>query len=129
MPMGWNPKWGSELSRPITVDNGIKLHTLRDARQFILALPRIRHSRPWEIAAERLVAAAESGSADALAMATRAVEYALRYDQPPGLDRSAAQDAVEQRKVTSNRTPTFDKSLPNQDGPGLARSGKLKTDR
>jgi hypothetical protein len=83
MPIGWKPKWGSKLSRPITLDNGIKLHTLRDARQFILALPRTRHSRQWEIAAERLVAAAESGSADALAMATRALEYALRYDRFP----------------------------------------------
>ena len=77
MRMGWRPKWGSKLSRPITLDNGIKLHTLRDARRFILALPRTRHSRQWEIAAERLVAAAESGSADALALATRAFEHAL----------------------------------------------------
>ena len=128
MPMGWKPRWGSKLSRPIKVDNGIKLRTLRDARQFILTLPRLRHSRQWEIAAERLVAAAESGSADALGVATRALEYALHYDRLPELDPSGAREAVEQRKVTPNGTPAFDKSLPNQDGPGLERSGRLKND-
>jgi hypothetical protein len=78
MPIGWKPKWESKLSRPIMLENGIKLHTLRDARRFILALPRTRHNPLWEIAAARLVAAAESGSADALALATQALELALR---------------------------------------------------
>jgi hypothetical protein len=78
MPIGWKPKWGSKLSRPITLENGIKLRTLRDARRFILRLPRTRHSPQWEIAAMQLVAAAQSGSPDALASATHALELAVR---------------------------------------------------
>jgi hypothetical protein len=80
MPLGWKPQWGNKLSRPITLRNGTKLHTLRDARTFILELPRTRHSPQWEIAATRLVAAAENGSALAIATATRAFELALEYD-------------------------------------------------
>jgi hypothetical protein len=80
MPLGWKPQWGNKLSRPITLRNGTTLHTLRDARALIVALPRTRHSPQWEIAATRLVAAAENGSALTIATATRALELALEYD-------------------------------------------------
>jgi hypothetical protein len=80
MPIGWKPKWGSKLSRPITVPDGKKLHTLRDARTFIISMPRTRHSTQWETALTRLVAAAESGSAAKIEQATRAVWLALDYE-------------------------------------------------
>lgn len=80
MPLGWKPQWGSKLSRPIALRNGTKLLTLGDARTFIVALPTTRHSPQWEIAATRLVAAAESGGVLAIATATRSLELALEYD-------------------------------------------------
>jgi hypothetical protein len=75
-----NLKWANKLSRPIALRNGSRLHTLRDARMFVLELPRRRHSAQWETATARLVAAAESGNPDDIVLATWAVEIALRGD-------------------------------------------------
>jgi hypothetical protein len=80
MAIGWKPQWGNKLSRPIALRNGTNLHTLRDARTLIVALAGRRHSLHWEIAATRLVVAAETGSVLAIATATRALELALKYD-------------------------------------------------
>jgi hypothetical protein len=53
-------RWQSKLSRKITTRDGTVLHTLSDARTFILKLPeRDQHSNSWQFATGRLIEAAE----------------------------------------------------------------------
>ena len=58
--------WSRAFHVPITTPNGLMLRTLRDAGEYIRALPRAKHKQPeWQIAAEMLLEAVEgSGPAD-----------------------------------------------------------------
>ena len=56
--------WSRAFHMPIPLPDGRMLRTLRDAGEYIRALPRAKYKQPeWEIAAETLLAAVEgSGS-------------------------------------------------------------------
>jgi len=52
--------WSRAFHVPITTPDGLMLRTLRDAGEYIQALPRAKLKKPeWEIAAETLLAAVE----------------------------------------------------------------------
>jgi hypothetical protein len=52
--------WSRAFHVPITTPDGLTLRTLRDAGQYIQALPRSKHKQPeWELAVEMLLAAVE----------------------------------------------------------------------
>src|SRR2546426_4385865 len=80
MPRARKDGWADKLSRAIVLREGTKLVTLHEARAFIIALPENRHSAQWDAAIARLMAAAESGSADDIGRATRASELAFLYE-------------------------------------------------
>lgn len=72
-----NPKdrWSRKLTRTITDRAGTKLHTFREARDYILDLPEGRQSYPsWQHAAHLLM---ESDDATAI---TDQIERALFLD-------------------------------------------------
>ena len=48
--------WSRAFRVPITTFDGLMLRTLRDAGEYIQALPRAKHKQPeWQIAAEMLL--------------------------------------------------------------------------
>jgi hypothetical protein len=48
--------WSRAFHVPITTPDGLMLRTLRDAGEYIQALPRAKHKQPeWQIAAEMLL--------------------------------------------------------------------------
>ena len=52
--------WSRAFRVPITTFDGLMLRTLRDAGEYIQALPRAKHKRPeWQIAPEMVLAAVE----------------------------------------------------------------------
>jgi hypothetical protein len=52
--------WSRAFHVPITTPDGLMLRTLRDAGEYMQALPRAKLKQPeWEIAAETLLAAVE----------------------------------------------------------------------
>jgi hypothetical protein len=52
--------WSRAFHVPITTPDGLMLRTLRDAGEYIQALPRAKYKQPeWQIAAETLLAAVE----------------------------------------------------------------------
>ena len=52
--------WSRAFHVPITTPDGLMLRTLRDAGDYIQALPGAKHKRPeWQIAAEMVLAAVE----------------------------------------------------------------------
>ena len=52
--------WSRAFHVPITTPDGLMLRTLRDAGEYIQALPRGKYKQPeWQIAAEMLLAAVE----------------------------------------------------------------------
>ena len=52
--------WSRAFHVPITTPDGLMLRTLRDAGEYMQALPRAKLKQPeWEIAAEMLLAAVE----------------------------------------------------------------------
>ena len=52
--------WSRISHVPITTPDGLMLRTLRDAGEYMQALPRAKLKQPeWEIAAEMLLAAVE----------------------------------------------------------------------
>ena len=52
--------WSRAFHVPITTLDGLMLRTLRDAGDYIQALPGAKHKRPeWQIAAEMVLAAVE----------------------------------------------------------------------
>jgi hypothetical protein len=54
--------WSRAFHVPITTPDGLMLRTLRDAGEYMQALPRAKLKQPeWEIAAETLLAAVEGG--------------------------------------------------------------------
>jgi hypothetical protein len=52
--------WSRAFHVPITPPDGLMLRTLRDAGEYMQALPRAKLKRPeWQVAAEMLLAAVE----------------------------------------------------------------------
>jgi hypothetical protein len=52
--------WSRRFEDPITTPDGLVLRTLRDAGEYIQALPRPQHKQPeWHVATEMLLAAVE----------------------------------------------------------------------
>jgi hypothetical protein len=52
--------WSLAFHIPITTPDGLMLRTLRDAGEYIQALPRGKYKQPeWQVAAETLLAAVE----------------------------------------------------------------------
>jgi hypothetical protein len=60
--------------------DGTSLATLRDAAGLIIAMPESRQIKQWHDAVARLLKAADSGSLDDVASATRAVELVVLQD-------------------------------------------------
>jgi hypothetical protein len=45
--------WSRQFDDPITTPDGLTLRTLRDAGEYMQALPRAKHKQPeWQVAAE-----------------------------------------------------------------------------
>ena len=64
-----------KLTRPLLTKDGGTLRTIRDARTYMLALPKRRETAAqWQRAAELLLAQVD------VAQVTRAVDLALFYD-------------------------------------------------
>lgn len=52
--------WNSPFDDPVTLPNGKKLKTLRDAANYIQRLPKAEHDKPkWQTATSVLIEAAE----------------------------------------------------------------------
>jgi hypothetical protein len=55
--------WSRRFDDPINTPDGLVLRTLRDAGEYIQALPKAQHKRPeWQVATEMLLAAVEGTS-------------------------------------------------------------------
>lgn len=74
--------WFKRFATPILLPNGHALLTLRDAADYISALPNAeRDAVEWQIALAALLAAAERGGY--VPMAWAAMNRALNRGQPP----------------------------------------------
>jgi len=72
--------WSRAFHVPITTPDGLMLRTLRDAGEYMQALPRAKLKQPeWEIAAETLLAAVEGKS---LMFAEAAIRNAVNAGKP-----------------------------------------------
>jgi hypothetical protein len=72
--------WSRRLPNPVILKDGRRFDTLRDAANFILALPERRHVNPnWRHASELLMAAAQGSSAFTEEFATQ-LKRALEAD-------------------------------------------------
>jgi hypothetical protein len=74
------PNWELKLSRTVAPLRGEPLHTLADARAYILSLPPgTQHQDDWERAAHLLMVAVDSASDTEIEQATFALERALLF--------------------------------------------------
>ena len=74
--------WSRAFHVPITTPDGLTLRTLRDAGEYIQALPRAKSQRPeWQIAAETLLEAVEGKGP--LMFAEIAMRKAVNVGKPP----------------------------------------------
>lgn len=72
--------WSRRLPNPVILKDGRRFDTLRDAANFILALPERGHVNPnWRHASELLMAAAQGSSALTEEFATK-LKRALKAD-------------------------------------------------
>ena len=71
--------WEASLVHVVIIMRGPTLKTLAEARAYILKLPKAKQSSHWDIAIRCLLQAAETGSADDIKAATRAIELAFLY--------------------------------------------------
>ena len=73
--------WSRAFSKPFILADGRKVETLYEAGQLVLALPeRHRANGHWVHAMERLMAAAEDPSAEALGRAAHQFSIALQAE-------------------------------------------------
>jgi hypothetical protein len=73
--------WSRAFHVPITTPDGLTLLTLRDAGEYIQALPRAKSQRPeWQAAAEMLLAAVEGSGP--LMFAEIAIRKAVNAGKP-----------------------------------------------
>ena len=74
--------WSRAFHVPIATPDGLMLRTLRDAGEYIQALPRGKYKQPeWEIAAEMLLAAVEGSGP--LMFAEIAMRKAVNAEKKP----------------------------------------------
>ena len=74
--------WFARFARPIKLEDSRQLFSLRDAADYIAALPKTkRNAAHWKIATEALILAAERNGAEMLARI--AVQMALNGGKPP----------------------------------------------
>jgi len=70
--------WDHQLTRVVVPTHGSSLHTLADARDYIVALsPGLQHQEDWRRTEDLLRVAAESGKATDIQQATFQLELAL----------------------------------------------------
>jgi hypothetical protein len=70
--------WECRLSRSVVPKRGSPMHTLSDARMYVLALPPgVQHQDDWRHAAHLLLVAANSASETDIEQATFQLERAL----------------------------------------------------
>jgi hypothetical protein len=69
------PNWSNPLPRPLSIlDNGMRLSTLADVRDFLKRLPKERRQfDTWQVVARRLDAAAAGGNVDDVSIALQMV--------------------------------------------------------
>jgi hypothetical protein len=94
--------WSRAFDDPIILPDGRELTTLRDAGEYITALPKATQRKPeWELATELLLSAAESGGI--LMMAEVAMRRAIGRgrSKPPGEPRQKRAKAYQGHPVTS----------------------------
>jgi hypothetical protein len=73
--------WSHAFPEPFVLADGREIKTLYEAGQLVLALPeRHRANGHWQSAMERLMAAAEDPSAEALDRAAQQFSLALRAE-------------------------------------------------
>jgi hypothetical protein len=73
--------WSRTFHVPITTPDGLMLRTLRDAGEYIQALPRAKRKQPeWQVAAEMLLAAVEGSGP--LMYAELAMRKAVNAEKP-----------------------------------------------
>jgi hypothetical protein len=73
--------WSRTFPKPLILADGRKIRTLYEAGQIVLALPeRHRANGHWQGAMERLMAAAEDPSEEALDRASRQFSIALHAE-------------------------------------------------
>jgi hypothetical protein len=80
--------WTDSLARTIKPNHHAALHTLADARDYMLALPApVADHQAWQYAGKLLLAAAEAPGRAAIEDMTRQIELALfttgRQDMTP----------------------------------------------
>jgi hypothetical protein len=89
-----NKGWSRHFDDAIPLPDGGEIETLREAANFIIALPEREHSLPhWQTAMRLLIDAAEHGGI--VMMADIAMRRALSHGQPrpePGPRKKAATD-------------------------------------
>ena len=74
--------WSRAFRVPITTFDGLMLRTLRDAGEYIQALPRAKYKQPeWQVAAEMLLAAVEGSGP--LMFAEIAMRKAVHAEKKP----------------------------------------------
>jgi hypothetical protein len=74
--------WSRALHVPIPLPDGRMLRTLRDAGDYIQALPGAKHKRPeWQVAAEMVLEAVE-GKGGSLMFAEIAIRKAVNAGKP-----------------------------------------------
>jgi hypothetical protein len=70
--------WSTSLARTLKPSHHAALHTLADARAYVLELPeRVASHQAWQHAGQLLLAAAEAPTKAAIEDATRQIELAL----------------------------------------------------
>jgi len=73
--------WSLKFNEPIAKPNGSKLRTLRDAGEYVTALPKADQAKPhWRTAARELMMAAEPGGI--VMLAEIAMRRALAHGRP-----------------------------------------------
>lgn len=94
--------WASRLRHPIHLADGRTLKTLSDARDMILVLPeKDQRDQKWQRLADLLLAAANSGNANLIAVLTGKIEETLRH--PPFGTVRLADDDVKKPPADSVR--------------------------
>ena len=78
------PNYDRKLARRITLGDGTKLTTLRDASNvFVTRFATVKSWRLLELAIERLIAAAESAERDTVKIATVSIEHVVMAEPSP----------------------------------------------
>jgi hypothetical protein len=83
--------WARAFDDPIPLPDGSTLRTLREAGEFIAALPRAQHDRPeWQLAMAMLLQAAEHGGIAMMARIATMRAINVGKSEPPEPRRKAA---------------------------------------